>query len=379
MAFREHKILFPLSIFVAAILAAIFIWKSKPAPSQVPMIEPDAPKLTAMLAVAETRRPMIVSQGTVTPKVEIDLAALVAGRIEEVSDNFVSGGSFAANETLLQIDPRDYRIEVVRAASRVADAQQLLAQERGKARQAKREWRDLGNAEANELFLRKPQLAAAEAAVEAAVADHEKAEINLERTRVSVPFPGQVRSTSVNLGQYVGPGTALAKVFSSEILEIRLPLTNGQVGLLPGNTDVNKQHIPATVISEYGGQVTRRPAEIVRMEAALDTGSRVRYAVVEVGRHPQESQLPLMVGQFVTVEIEGREYDDVVALPVNALYQRHNVLMLDDQNQLFIRAVQVLQVVEDEALVRDVPAAAVVRLLSGQQMPGPGYADRTAG
>ncbi|MDA7852444.1 hypothetical protein N9A71_02740, partial [Porticoccaceae bacterium] len=64
------------------------------------------------------------------------------------------------------------------------------------------EWRDLGDSTANALFLRQPQLAAAEAALESARADLAKANLDLNRTSITTPFQGRIRQTFVDLGQY---------------------------------------------------------------------------------------------------------------------------------------------------------------------------------
>ena len=95
---------------------------------------------------------------------------------------------FRQGDTLLQLDSRDYQIEAVRAKSRIAEAEQILAMEQGRALQAKREWRDLGNVAGNALFLREPQLKAARAALEAAKADLDQVNINLERTTIVAPL-----------------------------------------------------------------------------------------------------------------------------------------------------------------------------------------------
>ena len=79
----------------------------------------------------------------------------------------------------------DYEFAIARARAQEAASAQRVAEERGRNLQAQREWRDLGTTEANDLFLRKPQLRAAEASLAAAQADVAAAELALERTTVS--------------------------------------------------------------------------------------------------------------------------------------------------------------------------------------------------
>src|SRR5690606_35310183 len=98
-----------------------------------------------------TRAVTVVSQGTVVAKTEIDVTAQVGGQVIAVADSFAAGGRSDANEVLLRLDPRDYESALTRAESALGDAERALALERGQARQAEREWRDLGNRAANDL------------------------------------------------------------------------------------------------------------------------------------------------------------------------------------------------------------------------------------
>ncbi len=363
MKFRQSTVLYPLAIVVSGLLLAVLISTARPEPEA--QARPEAPPLQvpALSAVLETRSITVATQGTVQPKTEIDLVSQVAGRVDFVAENFVAGGYFSAGEMILQIDPRDYRIEVVRAESRLADARQALAQERGRAMQAKREWRDLGNREANELFLRRPQMAAAESAVEAAEADLEKARLNLSRTTLSVPFDGYVRDIGVNLGQFVSVGSQLATVFSTDLLEVRVPLTDRQVGLMDLALLQRNGGIEARVISEYGGEVFSVAGKLVRLEAAVDTRSRVRYGIVEVESDASVStQKQLVVGQFVKVDITGRTFQDVISVPLNAMYERNSLLVADQDNRLQIQPVEVLQVENSRAWVGGLKEGTVVLL-----------------
>ena len=74
---------------------------------------------------------------------------------------------------------------------------------------SRQEWEDLGKgAEASSLVLRQPQIAFAEASLEAAKASLEQARRNLKKTEIKAPFTGRVRQKSVDIGQYVSPGSS---------------------------------------------------------------------------------------------------------------------------------------------------------------------------
>ena len=313
-----------------------------------------------MIAEPSPQTITVYTQGTVRPKGEIELASQVSGQIEFVSDIFVDGGFFKQGDVLLKLDDRDYKIEVIRAKSRVAEAEQLLATERGRAFQAKREWRDLGNKAGNALFLREPQLKAAEAAVEAAKADLDQAKLNLERTSIKAPFEGRVREVKVNLGQYLTAGKNVAHIFSIDAVEVRLPLTPSQSELLDLPLTPDQVINLPVVLSVKTGE-HRWQGNISRTDASVDPRSRVIYGIVE-GSKPLEGDYPLMVGLFVNAEILGKQFEHVVTIPRMALYEKDNVLMVTKDQTLKIQPVTVLQHRGVNAYITGIKAGDIILL-----------------
>jgi RND family efflux transporter MFP subunit len=354
------KILPPSIILVVAILLVTGLARLKPQPEPQVLSEPSIPKVQAMVAEPRQQQILVSTQGTVRPKREITLAAQVSGQVVVVSDIFVDGGFFKQGDLLLQLDPRDYEIEVIRAKSRVAETEQLLATERGRAFQAKREWRDLGNKAGNDLFLREPQLKAAEAAVNAAKADLDQARLNLERAGIRAPFDGRIRQIQVNLGQYLSVGTSVAQIFSVDAVEIRLPLTTAQSALidlpLTPDHDVKLQVLLSTKAT--GGQHLWQ-GSISRTDASVDPLSRVIYGIVDVEK-PFQSDPPLVVGSFVNAEIMGRVFDDIVVVPRMSLYEKDNVLIVDADQRLKIHPVSELQYIGETALIRGLESGDII-------------------
>ena len=357
---RLKQIVLPLIILLAAILVVTGLTMSKQQPQPQLVTEPLAPKVKAVIAKPGQKQIVVYAQGTVQPKREIAMATQVAGQVISVSESFVDGGFFRQGDTLLQLDSRDYQIEAVRAKSRIAEAEQLLAMEQGRALQAKREWRDLGNVAGNALFLREPQLKAAKAALEAAKADLDQANINLERTTIVAPFDGRIREAQVNVGQYLTVGMKVAQIFASDTAQIRLPLTASQTGLLNLPLQPNQGiKLPVKLSATFSGERYQWQGSISRTDASIDTRSRVIYGIVEVDK-PFESNPPLVIGLFVNAEILGRTFDGVVVIPRMALYEKDNVLIVGADQQLKIQPVKVLQDRGDMAFIRGVQAGEIV-------------------
>jgi RND family efflux transporter MFP subunit len=344
----------------SAVSYALLVGKPGPAPQEMPPAS--LPRVDVVRADPATRSLAVSTQGSVIPLREIKLVSQVGGRVQAVSPRFAEGGFFAAGEQLVKVEDVDYHFAIARAESQVAAARQRVAEEEGRALQAKREWRDLGSEQGNALFLRKPQLAAAEAALRAAEADLDAARLDLERTGISVPFNGRISEKYVDVGQYVAPGTAIAAVYDTDIVQVRLPLTDSQVALLdlPLNYDDTAVHDivgpPVVLAARFASRVWEWQGEIVRTDASIDVDSRVVYAVAEVrkpfARVPGSDRPPLSPGLFVDARISGRQLDQVSLLPRSALRSDGTVMIVDAGQRARVREVAVLYSTVDEVWVQ---------------------------
>ena len=331
------------------LIAALIIFK--PTPQRTARQSKPPAAVDVITVQPEAFQVIIKSQGNVTPKTQINLVSQVAGRVEFVNSDYANGGFFKAGEKLLQVEPADYEFSVVRARAQLAKAQEQVALEQGRSRQAKREWRDLGDSAANALFLRQPQLKSAQASLESAKADLRKAQLDLERTAISAPFPGRIRQTFADVGQYVNPGTPIAQVYSTVVVEIRLPLSDRQATLidLPQNYNDNTGNTyPAvTLRSTLGDEVYEWRGKIVRTDASVDIQSRMIFAVAEVKNpfksDPDGFRPALNIGLFVEAEISGKTIPSAARIPKAAVYKGNQVLVLNESDQMFYKKVNVIQ------------------------------------
>jgi RND family efflux transporter MFP subunit len=310
----------------------------------------------AVPARARSLNFVVESQGPVRPRTETTLVAEVSGRVVNVSPDFVAGGFFRKGEVLLEIDPSDYATAVKRAEAALASQRAQLADEQARSRQAIQDWKNLGKSgEVPDLVARKPQLADAEANVLAAEADLDKARRDLQRTRITVPYDGLVRSKRVDVGQFVGAGTQLGVTFSVDTAEIRLPLSSTDVAFLnlPRATDTDLVDYPAVSLqATVAGETKTWEARLIRTEGVVDETSRVLYAVAEVvdpyGLLGERTQDELRMGTFVRAAIEGRYIENAVILPRFVLRNDNTVLVANEERELEVREVTVARAEPDE-------------------------------
>ncbi len=302
----------------------------------------------------------VITQGEVRPRTEIDLVPQVGGKIIYVSPNFIGGGIFKKGETLIRIEDADYQVSVVRASANVAQAEQVLVREIAEGEIAKRDYAELGRGEASALALRQPQRQQAEAALQAAKADLDNAKLQLTRTEVKAPFSGRVRVKNSDVGQFVSPGTRLGQIFSTDIVEIRLPLIDNdlmKIDLPIAYVAKDRASAPDVELSAViAGQRRVWNGKIMRTDSAYDRQTRALFAIAEVfdpyGKGASENNIPLAPGLFVDATIHGKVYENVITFPRDGLRPDNEVFVVDDKGKAAIRKVEVLDSNADRAVLR---------------------------
>jgi RND family efflux transporter MFP subunit len=293
----------------------------------------------------------LVSSGEVLPHTKSTLIPQVSGEVIRVSPAFRNGGFFEAGEILIELDEADYRAAETEAEATLAQSTAALALEVARAKQAVAAWRDLGRGgEPSDLTMRKPQLAEARAASKAAAARLSRAQRDLERTKISAPYPGYVRDKSVDLGQVVSPGTPIAEIFAIDYVEVRLPIDPGDLEFL----DLPQRYRRGVTVGEKQPKVLLRDSNIpnspwegrlVRAEGEFDVRSRKLFVIAQVddpyALNDQERP-PLKVGQFVSAEIEGKTLEGVFVIPEQAVRFGNQVKVIDQDNRIRLREVTVI-------------------------------------
>ena len=351
------KIIAPVVVLALSIGVVTALSAAKPAPEK----KEESQRLISLYVDEVTSDTVTISvqaQGEVRPKTEINLVPQVSGRIVGISESFAEGAEFDPGETLIKIDDTNYKLAEIRAKARVAEAMVAVQRELANAKIKEEHWLDKRNSgEPSAFALNKPQVMEAEAKLLAAEADLKEARLNIARTEINVPFLGRVVEKNVGIGQYVTAGTSLGRVFSTDIVEIRLPLTDSQlaelnlpIGFMADAFNAPSVQFTATV----GTKEHSWTGHIVRTNASVDRETRMVYAIAEVedpyGLGSDEGA-PIAVGMFVHAEIAGVASQSAMVLPRLALRNANKVYVINDENRLEIRTVDVLSTSADTVLV----------------------------
>lgn len=327
----------------AAIFAVLTSLRQPPAKKE---IEIRAPLVEVLELQPMTTAFRIESQGTVRPRTQTTLSSEVSGTIVEISPKWIAGGVFAAGEVLMRIDPSNYTVAVDQAKALV--------------RQRQIEF-DGAEKLLSKGYRAEAEHASAAAALASAKAELARANRNLERTYIRLPFAGMVRSRDADLGQFVSPGTRLGVVFATDVAEVRLPLTDQDLRFLdlPGAADISETGSgngpEVTLSATRRGQLQTWSARIARTEGVIDENSRVTYAVATIAdpyRLERDGEV-LPMGTFVRARISGVSLDGVFRIPRSALRGADELLFATADDRIEIRRVTVLRSVGEEAYVRD--------------------------
>lgn len=343
---KKLKAIISISLVALAVVMAVILVKTAPKaekqrpPKMAPLVE-----TVPLKAVDYTVHVKLA--GTVIPAREIRLRARVPGEVVSIAPGFIDGGLLEKGAEAVRIDPVDYELALVDAKSKLEAARFAYKQELGRQDVAKREWAMLKADDATEfeeeLALRKPNLAASKAALEAAEAAVEKAELNLVRTRVRAPFNAIVVERNVNVGSQASTQDVLATLVGTDTYWVQVPIPVDRLGWIriPGSK---------VTIESNSGQV--RYGTVIKLLADLEEKGRMARLLVEI-KNPLEGELPILLGEYVRVDIAGRELKKVYAVPRTALREGSRVWIVNEESKLEIRKEEVLWRDEKQVVIRD--------------------------
>ncbi len=371
-----RKVGIPVLILVAAVVVAAVLISMKPKPEKNEVETPEF-LVESTPITFENVEFLVYAQGSVQPKNRTLLSTQVSGRIVGIASNFVEGGFFRKGDVLVTLESDDYETDLLLQEAELARAQAALDEEIARGEVARKEWKSVNSGTPPELGLRKPQLAREQANVKAAKANLQRAKRNLGRTKIRAPYDGLVKSRNIDLGQFLPLGGQVGEIFSTDVAEVRLPLTDNDVAFVG---DIRAEQPTVSLRASVAGKQTYWQGRLVRDEAVLDENRRVIYGVVEVNDpynlQGNQHDTPLKFGRFVSAVISGIDADDIVKLPRYVLRLDGTVLSVDEESKLRINDVEVVRTDEEYVYISEGLKAKHEVILSAVSSPYDGMSVR---
>lgn len=350
------RVLLPAGILAGCVLFAAWLVLN---PTELDEASPEIiPVAVRVMEVdSEPVQLFVESQGKVQAARTVNLSTPVAGAVAWISPKLEAGGYVVEGEALLRLESSDYEIALARSE---ASLEQAIAEELH-ARSEYERLRELGESRlASESQIQNAErLASVTAArINEIETQLRQARLDLDRTEISAPFDAIVQSRQVELGQYANRAQNISILFDANIVEVRLPLAIRQLGYLDLPLDFRGE-FDAQVAPEvrlegmYGGQRHRWNGRMVRTEATIDADSNTVQSIVRVNqpREGEKNAIPLPIGLFVEASISGREIDDIIALPRAVIRNNNQVLVVDAENKMYYREVEIFRFEEERVLI----------------------------
>lgn len=382
---RPLRVVGPLAVLALSVVLCLVLIRT--APKTVPQEEERPPKIVQTIEVRPTtERIAVTAYGAVIPARQVTIIPQVEGRVVRLHGSLVPGGFIPEGDELLGIDRSDYELALTEQKALLEQAKFEMAVENGRQVIASREWllleNDLPENEANRsLVLREPHLRRTQALVEKAQNAIAKAELDLNRTSIAAPFNVMVLEESVEVGQLVAPGPAVATLVGTDEFWVRasVPIEMLKWIRLPDayRQDADQEGARARVILETGNDhPIEREGRVVRLLGDLEPAGRMARVLVTIpdplSLAASSRELPLLLGSFVRVEIEAGELEDVVAIDRSALRNGGEIWVVDPEDHLQIRAVPVLWARGDSVLIPNVIRPEERLIVSGLRLAVPG-------
>lgn len=398
-----------LPLVLAGVGFVAYTVANKPAPEQVKAAERATSVRVVTLQAAHVS-PMVSGFGLVEPGRSYQAISQVGGTAEYINPLLKKGDILPEGAVLLRLSKSDYNLSIAQARANIRAAEARLA--------------EISISEANQnlslaieqetLVLKEEDLQRAEqlykagstpkTTVDGAKAVHlaqrqkvqtlqstiallptqklvqteqiavyqvslQTAKLNLARTELRLPFAARVATVSVEIGQYVGPGKAVAsfdgiqtaeveaQIPVSEMLKLFQPTGDevGEIPLAPAALSevVTGLGLTASIRLKLGNKSIEWPATLDRISNTIDlktgtVGAIVRidnaYSGIQLGTRP-----PLTKGMFVEVTLTARPRKGVV-IPRGALRDGH-VILVGAENRLMRVAVTAQLIQGDIALI----------------------------
>lgn len=400
--------LLSIALLATGVVGFLLLGKAEPpvqAPRNVAVSQVD------IVLAAEHEEGLTFSvDGVVRPYRDLQVAAESGGRVVSKAANCRVGKLVAAGDALIQIDPRDYQLEIRRLEEELEQAT-ISASELGVQIESAYQQIDLAEqaVEINERQLARFVRVRSPGAVTEAEIDSTKREVvnarislqsqsdqlrsleaslprlksvvdrtetqlamarlALERCVIRAPIDGVITEEHVEQDGYLQKGALVFTVRDTSRLDVRCDLRADQLALLwdvgrKGSTTAYEfPETPVNVIYELGTRKYSWQGALARFDGAgLDSQTRMAPCLVHVedprsvtainkdGLVSQSPPPTLLVGMFVEVQVRLRPETELVSIPITALQPGNRVWVVDG-GELHSRSARVAEIAGDSVLV----------------------------
>ncbi|HSH84977.1 MAG TPA: efflux RND transporter periplasmic adaptor subunit [Guyparkeria sp.] len=302
--------------------------------------------------------------GTVEAIQEVDIVARVQGFIDEIA--FKAGDRVAEGDVLFRIESAPYAAAVAGAEAQLAQAKaQLLNANQELSRQQTLRERSVASQAALEAAV--AAQAVARAGVEIAVANLERARIELGYVEIVAPFAGEIGRELFSRGALVGPTSGpLARLVNTDPVRVVFSISDRVLLAIRRKNAGSKAPDLAFRLELANGESYHEPARIEFIANEADPIT----ATVPVRLIVENSDRLLIPGQFVEVVVGPADPPVLPVVPQTAVLQDRDgryVYVLGENDTVTQRRIEVDSLVQGGWAVTDGLEAGEVVVVQGLQ------------
>lgn len=327
------------------------------------------PAVTVIRVTTAEIRPATTFTGRIEGKEKVELRARVEGFLEKRL--FTEGANVKSGELLFGIEKGLYQAAVDQAKAALLTAESTL------------KLADLDVERQTQLFQRN---VSAQATLDQATARQgeargnmlaqratlEKAELQLSYTDVTSPIDGRIGRASISVGNFVGPSSGvLATIVSQDPIYANFPVTQREMLAVRKEQSANNTGPFVVYIQLADGSRYPSPGKIDFVDNTVNQGTDT---VVVRAIFPNSNGV-LVDGQLITVVVETGKGESALVVPQQALQVDQAgpfVLVLDKDNKIQVRRVDVDSVRGADAVIRKGLEADELVVTEGIQRVRPG-------
>jgi HlyD family secretion protein len=287
----------------------------------------------------------IIANGIVRAAKELEITSNINGVISEI--NAHEGKYVNKDEVLIQLDDREYKINLREAEERIIEAKvnygllirdapndsavskdqielekelQQLETKYKNFQFTEKEYLDKKDELEMKLIFtgaKREELILNKSGYNAAINQIERARLNLEYTKIRVPFSGFVGNFDLVVGQRITSGEALFKLFSIQTMNIDINILESELNNIDIGNNVEIE-IPAIPDEKFSGIVSK-------ISPYIDKENRTSKVVISI----KNKDSKIKPGMFARVLITSKTFTNRILIPKDAL------LVRDKRNLVF--------------------------------------------
>ncbi len=354
---------------VFAILIGLLTGCSEPAPQA--LTAPGLPEVGVYQVQSQSLTQVTELPGRTTDFRQAEIRPQVSGILQK--RHFTEGQQVAAGELLYQIDPAPYQAALAtaeanlsRAQAAATNAEQRLKRLQGLLASQVVSQQDVDDARAT--------LLQAAAEVQAATAQRQVAQINLNYTRITAPIAGQIGRSLVTEGALLtaNQSEVLATIRQLEPIYVDLTQSSSEMLQLRRQIQYDGQQIVSVSLELEDGSQYPAQGELQFSEASVDPSSGM-VTLRAVFPNPDGLLLP---GMFVRASLAQAGQTNAVLVPQAAVKRlpkgATQVLVVNNQQQVEARQVTLGRSYQQYWVVQEGLAAGEQVIVAGLQKVQPG-------